>query len=169
MTDEIILMASIIGKVITDIQCKYGQQDGWLDTAECFIELDHTLFIEIPYGESAGVFESVADQASQSIFSDLSDIPQYSLNREGKVTGVEYRVNSLKHVINRTIVDYWWESDRTEKGFFELDNGYFISEQYMAPSGTGLAGLHLYDSLDSLKKMKGDHLRPFSANPLGGT
>jgi hypothetical protein len=41
MTDETVLIEEILGKTITDIRCKYGIEDGWLDTAACFIELDH--------------------------------------------------------------------------------------------------------------------------------
>jgi hypothetical protein len=197
MTDEIILIEEIIGKTITDIRCKYGIEDGWLDTAECFIELDNKFFIDIPYGQSKGVFEIDVDPDAQSIFANLSDIPHYLVNKEGKSISevieihkkrkenifnrlkkllfgydppvkeykpykVEYHENKLRHIINRTIVDYLWESEGTEKGFFELDNGYLISDQYMAPSGTGLAGLHYYDSLDSLKECKGEILNRFS-------
>ena len=197
MTDEIILIEEIIGKTITDIRCKYGVEDGWLDTAECFIELDRKIFIEIPYGQSNGVFEADVDPDAETIFSNLSDIPHYFVNKEGKSISevvenqkkrkrnifnqikkmffgyeppikeykpykVEYHENKLKYIINRTIVDYLWETERTEKGIFELDNGYLISEQYMAPSGTGLAGLHYYDSLDSLKKRKGENINRLS-------
>lgn len=202
MTDDIILIEEIIGKTITDIRCKYGIEDGWLDTAECFIELDNKIFIEIPYGQSKDVFEVNVDPDAKTIFGNLSDIPHYFVNKEGKSISevveihkkrkrnifnrirkvffgyeppvkeykpykVEYHENKLKHIINRTIVDYLWESERTEKGFFELDNGYLISDQYMAPSGTGLAGLHYYDSLDSLIKRKGENLNRFSAFTKG--
>ena len=54
MPDEIILLEDIFGKTITDIRCKFGREDGWLDTAECFIELDNKICIEIPYGKPKG-------------------------------------------------------------------------------------------------------------------
>ena len=197
MTDEIILIEEIIGKTITDIRCKYGLEDGWLDTAECFIELDNKIFIEIPYGQTNGVFETEVDADAKTIFNNLSDIPNYFVNKERKSISeiveihkkrkgnivnrikrlllgyeppireyepykVAYHENKLRFIINRTIVDYLWETERTEKGIFELDNGYLISEQYMAPSGTCLAGLHCYDSLDSLKKRKGKNINRLS-------
>jgi hypothetical protein len=75
---------------------------------------------------------------------------------------VEYYENKLKHILNRSIVDYLWECEEVKKGFFELDNGYLISEQYMAPSGTGQAGLHYYDSLNTLKDRRGNNLNRYS-------
>ncbi len=193
MPDKAIMIEDIIGKTITDIRCKYGEEDGWLDTAECFIELDHKLYIDIPYGDAIDALVVEPTPEAKTIFENLADIPHYFVNKEGKTIAevakaykkrkknvfnrlkkilfdydppikeykpykVEYHENKLKYIINRTIVNYLWESDRTEKGFFELDNGYLISEQYMAPKGTGLAGLHYYDSLDTLKERKGENL-----------
>lgn len=187
----------IIGRTITDIYCIYGIEDDWLDTAEVFIELDKAFYIDIPFGHVARVFDKDLDPAAKSIFGDLSDIPCYSVNQEGKSINeisnnyqkrrknifnrlrkalfgyqltikeyqpykVEYRENKLKYIINRKIVDFLWENDCRDKGFLELDNGYLISEQSMAPSGTGLAGLHYYDSLESLKERKGENLSRLS-------
>lgn len=193
MTDKTLLIEEVFGKTITDILCKHGVQDGWLDTAEYFIELDQKFYINIPYGQTKDVLVVEPDTAAKTIFANLSDIQHYHINKEGKSIAevveaqkkrkrnifnrlrkilfdyeppikeykpykIEYYENKLKYIVNRKIVGYLWESDRTEKGFFELDNGYLISDQYMSPSGTGLAGLHYYDSLDSLKKQKGDNL-----------
>ncbi|MGG9962312.1 hypothetical protein [Ferruginibacter sp. SUN106] len=197
MTEDIILIDEIIGKTITDIRCKYGEEDGWLDTAECFIQLDNKFYIDIPYGQVKDVLVVEPGPEAETVFGNLSDIPYYHVNKEGKSIAevaeahkkrkqnifnrirkllfgyeppiekytaykVEYHENKLKYIINRTITDYLWENDRIEKGFFELDNGYFISDQYMAPQGTGLAGLHYYNSLDSLKESKGDNLKRHS-------
>jgi hypothetical protein len=202
MTDETVLLEEIFGKTITDIRCKYGKEDGWLDTAECFIELDHEYYIDIPYGQTQDVLVVEPDTEAKTIFDNLSDIPHYHVNKEGKTITevteahkkrkqaiinrlkkvlfdyeppieeykpykVEYHENKLKYIINRTIVDYLWESDKTEKGFFELDNGYLISDQYMSPSGTGLAGLHYYNSLDSLKEQKGNNLKRHTKGTRG--
>jgi len=143
------------------------------------------------------------DPAAKTIFGDLSDIPEYYVNKEGKSISeiseayqkrkrnifnrvkkilfgyevpikeyqpykVEYHENKLKYLHNRIIVDYLWENEGFDKGFLALDNGYFISEQTMAPSGTGLAGLHYYDSLESLKKRKGENLSRFSDKKIPG-
>jgi hypothetical protein len=194
MTGRTILIDEIIGKSITDIRCKYGTSDGWLDTAECYIQLDNKFYIDIPYGEVRDVLIREPDPDAESIFGDLSDIPYYHVNKEGKSIEevvkahkkrkqnifnrlkkvlfnyeppikeykpykVEYHENKLKYIINSTVVDYLWDSDGTEKGFFELDNGFLISDQYMAPHGTGLAGLHCYDNLSSLKERKGGDLK----------
>lgn len=190
MTDETILIEELFGKTITDVRCKYGLEDGWLDTAECFIELDHKFYIDIPYGKAKDVLVVEPDEAAESIFENLSDIPYYHVNQEGKTIAevveahqkrkrnifnrlmkvlfdheppikeykpykIEYHENKLKYIVDRKIVDYLWLIDGNEKGFFELDNGYLISDQYMSPSGTGLAGLHYYENLDSLKEHKG--------------
>jgi hypothetical protein len=72
---------------------------------------------------------------------------------------VEYRENKIRHLMNRTIADYLWEDNGPEKGFFELDNGYLISDRYIAPHGTGYAGLHYYESIEHLK---GRNLNRFS-------
>jgi len=196
MADETITIDDIIGKPITDILCKYGKEDEWL-TAKCFIELDHNIYIDIPYGQVTGNLAVELDPEAKTIFGNLSDIPHYHVNKEGKSTAevvethskrkrnflnrlrkvlfgyeppikeykpyrVEYHENKLKYIINRTLVDYLWEDGIAEKGFFELDNGHLISDQYIAPQGTGLAGLHCYDSLNSLKERKGDNLKRYS-------
>jgi hypothetical protein len=197
MTDEIIMLNEIIGKPITDIRCKFGMHDGWLDTAQCFIEIDRKFYIQIPHGQTDSVLVIPLDPAATTIFDDLSDIPHFHVNREGKSIAevakshnarkknifnrlrkalfgyeppikeyvpykVEYYENKLKHILNRSIVDYLWECEEVEKGYFELDNGYLISEQYMAPSGTGQAGLHYYDSLNTLKDRRGNNLNRYS-------
>jgi hypothetical protein len=197
MNAETILIDEIIGRTITDIRCKYGKEDDWLDTAECFIELDSKFYIDIPYGHSKDVLVVQPDPEAKSIFQDLSDSPHYHVNKEGKTVAevveahkkrkqnilnriekalfdyeppikeykpykVEYHENKLKYLINRTIVDYLRERDGTEKGVFELDNGYLISAQYMAPHGTGLAGVHYFDSLKRFKERKGDNLKRHS-------
>ncbi|MGN6437607.1 MAG: hypothetical protein ACTHMM_13790 [Agriterribacter sp.] len=197
MKKETISIEEIIGKTITDIRCKYGKENDWLDTVECFIELDHKFYIDIPYGQSVDVLLVEPDAEAETLFGNLSDIPCYSVNEEGRpisevVEGykkrkrspfnrirkllfgyepqvevykpykVEHRENKLRHIVNRSIVDYLWQEGENEKGFFELDNGYLISEEYMAPCGTGLAGLHYYSSISDLKANKGANFKRYS-------
>ncbi|NHM03659.1 hypothetical protein [Flavobacterium celericrescens] len=194
MTNETILIEKVLGKTITDIRCKYGVVDGWLDTAECFIELDHKICIEIPYGQTNDVVLVEPHSEAKTIFDNLADIPEYHINKEGKTIvevaeahkkrkqnifnrlrkalfnyeppikeykpyRIEYHENKLKYIVNRKIVDYLWENDNSEKGYFELDNGFIISDQYMSPSGTGQAGLHYFDSLNSLKECRESNLK----------
>lgn len=77
---------------------------------------------------------------------------------------VEYRENKLKYVIDKTIVDFLWYPDEIEKGFFLLDNGYIITETNIANHGTGLAGLNYFESLDELKKRRGDKYNKLSSH-----
>jgi len=191
MAAQRIQVGDVIGKTITDIRCKFGKEDGWLDTAECFIELDRKFYISIPYGYPNYIFIANPDPGAESIFNNLTDIPAYHVNKDNKsideIAGTykkqqrraivrfakkwfgyqpsiplyqpyksEYRENKLKYIINRRITNYLWEKDETEKGFFELDNGYLITEQIMSPHGTGLAGLNYYESFSELKEEKGD-------------
>lgn len=196
MIGENISIEEIIGKSITDIRCKFGRHEDQFDTAECFIEVDQKFYIQIPYGQVDSILVTAVDPSATTIFGDLSDIPYYHINKEGKTITevadshkkrkrlffnrllkaffgyeppikeylpykVEYHENKLKYILNRTIVDYLWSIEGDEKGFFELDNGYFISDQYMAPTGT-VAGLHYYDSLNTLKDRKGDALNRYT-------
>ncbi len=182
------LLKQLIGKTITDIYLRVEQKNG-LDQGECFIELDEHTIVDIPYGGTEEVWEKPLDKKAVSIFEDLSDIPVYHVNRQGKtiqevssasqeenqgflrklmnhffgkpfpkeyepyqVTWVE---NKLRYLKDRKILEYLWYPEETEKGFFLLDNGYLISEQTVAPHGTGLAGLHYYESMDLLEHARG--------------
>jgi hypothetical protein len=202
MEDEKIAMSEIIGKAITDIRCKYGEVDGWLNTAYCYIQLDGKCWICIPYGLVHDVWLTVPDPDATSIFANLSDIPFYHINKEGKpiteVTTahkkrkqklinrirkfffgyeppiveyqpykVEYQENKLKHIINRKITDFLWNSNDPEKRFFVLDNGYLISEQHMAPQGTGLAGLHYYENINKVILTEGEVMYRYSKREKG--
>ena len=46
----------LFGKTITNIYATFGVEQEWLDTADCFIELDNSLVIAFPYGFSEGVW-----------------------------------------------------------------------------------------------------------------
>ncbi|MFM7709350.1 MAG: hypothetical protein ACKO5C_00400 [Ferruginibacter sp.] len=70
-----------------------------------------------------------------------------------KVTYVE---NKWKYVKGRTIVDFlWYPACLDQRGFLLLDNGYLISETNTAFAGTGMAGMHYYESLNTLELLKG--------------
>jgi len=190
-------IGELIGQVITNIYIIFGEEQDWLDTAECFIELNNTLIIDIPWGFSTSVWIRELDPKAKTIFKDLADYPVYHVNKEGQSIGeiaaayqkrkknvfhklrelflgkeiipieykpykVEYAENKLKHVQNRKIIDFLWYDDDEIKGFLLLDNGYVITETRMSPSGTGLAGLNYYDSLDSLTESKGPDFKLLS-------
>lgn len=78
------------------------------------------------------------------------------LPKEYRPYKVEYRENKLKYIQQAKIADFLWYDEAGESGFFVLDNGYIITEKTMAPSGTGQAGLHYFESLESLEKAKGN-------------
>ncbi|GDX48252.1 hypothetical protein LBMAG25_10700 [Bacteroidota bacterium] len=69
---------------------------------------------------------------------------------------VEYREDKLKNLKDRKIVDFLWYADDSEKGLILLDNGYIITETTIAPHGTGLAGLNVYQSINDLTNAKGN-------------
>jgi len=138
MAEERIPMREVMCKTITNIYCKYGKYDDWLDTAKCFIELDHQLYISIPYGEET---ESVWK-------TERIDLPP------------EAEKLMIDSSIKRKIVDYLWVKEDMDKGIFELDNGAFISETDVSQPGTGLEGLHFYEDLNKLKeRRRGDLIR----------
>lgn len=187
----------LFGKKITNLFIRFGKEQEWLDTADCFIELDNSLLIGFPHEFSGEVWVREADPAATTVFGDLSDYPVYHVNKEGKSIGeiaesyqkkkrnvfnrirkalfgydvvikeyqpykVEYEENKLKYVQNARIIDFLWYDDDTEKGLFLLDNGYIITETTMAPSGTGHAGLNLYESLDDLANCRGEDFHRLS-------
>ncbi|WP_276500785.1 hypothetical protein [Terrimonas pollutisoli] len=184
------IINELFGKTITNIYAKFGIEQGWLDTADCFIELDNNLIIGFPFGFSEEVWVRKLDPHATTLFKDLSDYPVYHVNKEGKSIGeiaasyqkkkrnifnrirkalfgqeviikeyqpykIEYKENKAKYILNSKISDFLWYDDGSEKGFFLLDNGYVITETTMSPSGTGLAGLNYYQSLEDLAKSKG--------------
>ena len=129
------LLTEIIGKTITNVYCLYGIVDGWLDTCECYVELDYALYMGIPYGEAADVWITP------------------SLVSKAKSAFIKLPSNPIQ---NRKIVNYHWTSEYSEKGFIELDNGYFLTENPMAPSGTGAAGIHYSKRLEDLRDLTGE-------------
>lgn len=70
---------------------------------------------------------------------------------------VEHRQNKLKNIKDRKIVDILYYTDDNEKGLLLLDNGYIITETNIAPHGTGLAGLNLFEDVNELIRLKGNH------------
>jgi hypothetical protein len=88
----------------------------------------------------------------KSFFGQEIMIKEYLPNK------VEYRENKLKYIQNRLIVDVLFYAEEIEKAFIELDNGYIITETTVANNGTGLAGLNYFQTVDDLKKRKGNDI-----------
>ncbi len=74
----------IIGKTVTNIYSLVTAEVGCLDTVECFIELDNTYFIDIPFGNSDNIWLKELNKDAISLFADLSDYPVYHLNKDKK-------------------------------------------------------------------------------------
>jgi hypothetical protein len=87
MKISLMLIDELFGKIITNIYANFGIEQEWLDTADCFIELDNTLVIAFPYGFSEEVWVRELDPKASSLFKDLSDYPVYHVNKEGKSIG----------------------------------------------------------------------------------
>ena len=76
----------IIGQTITDILVWSKMEVGGLDEAEVFIQLENGNTIGIPWDFDSENIEREAKIGSISLFSDLSDIKESSINLEGKTT-----------------------------------------------------------------------------------
>ncbi|THU37981.1 hypothetical protein FAM09_14940 [Niastella caeni] len=192
----------LFGKTITNIYATFGVEQEWLDTADCFIELDNNLVIAFPFSFSEEVWVRELDAKATTLFNDLSDYPVYHVNKEGKSIGeiaatyqkqkrnifnrikkaifgqdvvikeyqpykVEYKENKAKYIQGAKISDFLWYDDESEKGLFLLENGYVITETRMSPSGTGLAGLNYYESLQDLESWRGNDFKRLSENEQG--
>jgi hypothetical protein len=74
----------IIGTAVTNIYTIIKMEVGGLDTAECFVELDNKIIIDIPFGLSEEIWIKELDKDAVSLFADLSDYPVYYVNKEKK-------------------------------------------------------------------------------------
>lgn len=200
------LLKELIGKTITNIFEIVNYEFGGLDKGECFIELDGSFIIDIPYGFETSENEvriKKLDENATTIFKDLDKLyPIYHVNKEGKSIKeiadkyagkksilfekvkhlisrqktiiktkyikeyepykVEYVENKLKHIKNRTIKDLITFNGDDEKYFFELDNGYFITETSFSPNSTGRIGINLYENLTDITSWKGNDFKKIS-------
>lgn len=118
----------LFGRTITRIFADFGVQDDWLDTADCFIELDSALVIGFPFSPGEEVWMREIPETAEQLF------------QEGEPN----------LVIGRKIIDFIWYDDADYGGYFLLDDGMLITETRMSPQGTGQAGLNAYASLQDL-------------------
>lgn len=90
------LLKELIGKTITNIFEILKYEDGGLDKGECFVELDNTLIIDIPYSFNSfdsEVWIKKLDENAVTVFKDLDKLyPVYHVNKEGK---------SIKEIIEK--------------------------------------------------------------------
>lgn len=136
----------IFGRTITQVYCECGLQDGWLDTADCIIELDKDLYVGFPF-TTDGIWVRELPEAAKPIF--------WSDGRE-------------EPVIGRTIIDFLWFDDDDYGGYFLLNDGSLINENRMSPQGTGQAGLHHLGSVEELRRNDGATYRQLTAPSHSG-
>ena len=74
----------IIGRTITDILAWSKMVVGGLEEARVFIQLDNGKLIGIPVDFESKQIETELREGAESLFNDLSDVPVYSINPEGK-------------------------------------------------------------------------------------
>ena len=72
---------------------------------------------------------------------------------------VEYVENKFKYIKDRVIKDLITFGDDDEKYFFELDNGYLITETQFSPSGTRRIGINLYENIIDITSWKGSEFK----------
>lgn len=126
-------LKEIINRKIIDIWVWYKPEPYGLDEAEVFLQIDNDLLIDIPYSFTEEVWVKQMDKKVESLFLD----------------------ERWKNLKNKVIIDFMHFEDSLDKGFLLLDNGYIITETTMAPHGTGLAGLNMYDSLEKIEERFG--------------
>jgi hypothetical protein len=80
--------------------------------------------------------------------------------KEYKVYKIVTKENNLKYLKNQKIVDFLMFDDYDSAGFFELENGYIITETRISPNGTGASGLNYFENLKSFEQCCGtDYIR----------
>lgn len=76
--------------------------------------------------------------------------------KEYRVYKTEYRENKLKYLKNQKITDFLMIEEFNSVGFFELENGYIITEVAFGPHGTGAAGLEYYENIYDFEENYGN-------------
>jgi len=130
----------LFGKTITKAYAVFGMEQGWLDTADCFIELDNSVLIGLPFFYDNEVWVRKLPENAEQLFKEKDQ----------------------SIVINRKITDFVWYENDDHGGYFLLDDGTLITETRMSPSGTGQAGLNFYSSLQELTSDKGADIKKLS-------
>ena len=132
------LIKELFGKTITNFYAVFGKEQEWLDTADCYIQLNDKLIIGFPFGFNDEVWIRELDPNVEDLF-DYTN-----------------RIRGL------AIQDFLWYNDASEKGFFLLSDGSLITETTMSPHGTGLSGINYYESIEDIIKFKGNEIKKLS-------
>lgn len=122
----------LFGKKITRIFEIYNSEPYGLDKCEMFLELDNLIIIDIPWHNSENIWVKKLSNSAKEI------------------------INELDKILNNKIIAFIsYPIEPSDKAFIELENGIIISEQTIAPNGTGLAGLHIYNSIKDIESKFG--------------
>lgn len=128
----------------------------------------HTEWLINPLNKTMKTIVQEQKARAQSLWRRLKRLLaiQPSIAKDYRPYAVEYHENRLHKLKNQTITDLLEYEDSTDKCFIELGNGMLITAVAMAHHGTGNAGLHWFENLESLEKRHGtDYRRLSEASP----
>lgn len=75
----------IIGKTITDIYIRFEYEPDGLDRAACYLEIDNSFFVTIPYSDEDEILIEKPDNDTESLFQDKYLLETtYHVNKEKK-------------------------------------------------------------------------------------
>ena len=99
------LIEEIFGKTITNIFATFGIEDEWLDTADCFIELDYNLVIGFPNGYQNEVWIRELDSNAENILINLTNYNYYHVNKKGRtIREIKQRIKKRdKNILYRLV------------------------------------------------------------------
>jgi hypothetical protein len=137
-------LTDIIGKELADIRVKVEYESYGIDEADTFIIFKDGLVIGVPWSIDTDelVWQRDLDKESESIFKGKGDTKLKSLKGK-KVVGFLNYDDSEKGFIE------------AEKVFIELEGETFITEITVAPNGTGLVGLWIFNSRKEIEQRYG--------------
>lgn len=121
----------LIGDTITDISHYYEPHsiNGWLDCSTTYIRLEKNGLVSFPISGDDTFLNVALDTRAEDI------LPKFRPLIVGhKIVNIHY------------YFDDEGLPDESHLSFFELDNGYYITESSMAPHGTGQANLFTYSA-----------------------
>jgi hypothetical protein len=159
------LIEELIGKTIQDIRVKIEVEAYGLDKADVYVILDNDLIVGVPFTiePAEQVWMRPLDNAAQSIVTRTNIFGRSRDARTASPRG--------KKIVDLLSYLHCEDRDHIEaaRPFIQLENGPLITEINVAPHGTGLAGLVLFNSLDELEKRHGSNYRRFTRMSRKGT
>ncbi|KXX69356.1 hypothetical protein [Flammeovirga sp. SJP92] len=145
-----------------DIESEHLEKVLKKDSKSLFSDLKH--IPQHPMNPDEKTIQRVIDAKSESASSFLGRINKVfkfgiEILREHEIYKIKYHDNKLNYLKDQKIIDFLIFDDSDFVGYFELENGYIITEVLMSPHGTGMAGFNYYDSLISFEEQCGKNYR----------